>query len=411
MAFIKRDVKDRVVQYPNRYKLKDTTTGNVIAIYDLEADTGTVIEAGTAINKAYLQPIEDALANGSNESYLAFCANVNTASLDAAFGKNNEDRISGIGRQLAMYAWFKGDSKITYPFTNLLSCDTLDDCFSNAYAFGEIILENNYIVGMLNTSPYAKTKFDTAKEDSVKFAKALVSAVSLNPANYANMDIVIADNTAFNSVCNISSLVTTIFTSTMATDKIVASSVGMNTLTANTTSRGLIGFSGTAYQKVALSDMAIGKYVAALAGLTPSSYANMTGIVSDSVAMTQIVKITPALKAIVYSLLAVQKIEGSTTAKNALNISPLKTTFSATCTGSWGVRRSGKIWLISYNHTGYSTGTYSHRYTINGNGTISSYGGDSYQIDYSVNRFMTQIENQLNSSNTGNFTYTIIPCE
>jgi phage-related tail fiber protein len=57
MAFVKRNVKDRVVQYPRRYQLVEVSQG----IYDLVPVTGTVIEEGTAINKAYLQPIEDAL--------------------------------------------------------------------------------------------------------------------------------------------------------------------------------------------------------------------------------------------------------------------------------------------------------------------------------------------------------------
>ena len=57
MAFIKRDVKDRVVQYPRRYQLVEVSQG----IYDLVPVTGTVTEEGTAINKAYLQPIEDGL--------------------------------------------------------------------------------------------------------------------------------------------------------------------------------------------------------------------------------------------------------------------------------------------------------------------------------------------------------------
>lgn len=58
MAFTKRDVKDRVVQYPRRYQLVEVSAG----VYDLVPVTGTVTEAGTAINKAYLQPIEDNLS-------------------------------------------------------------------------------------------------------------------------------------------------------------------------------------------------------------------------------------------------------------------------------------------------------------------------------------------------------------
>lgn len=66
MSFIKRDVKDRVVQYPRRYQLVEVSQG----IYDLVPVTGTVTEEGTAINKAYLQPIEDALGEAVTKEEL-----------------------------------------------------------------------------------------------------------------------------------------------------------------------------------------------------------------------------------------------------------------------------------------------------------------------------------------------------
>jgi len=56
MTFTPRDVKDQVVQYPNRYKIDGVS-------HAIEPDFGTVTEAGTPINRAYLQPIEDYLAN------------------------------------------------------------------------------------------------------------------------------------------------------------------------------------------------------------------------------------------------------------------------------------------------------------------------------------------------------------
>ncbi len=61
MAFVKRDVKDRVVQYPRRYRLVPVTGQE--DTYDLSPVTGTVTEPGTPVNKAYLQPIEDAISD------------------------------------------------------------------------------------------------------------------------------------------------------------------------------------------------------------------------------------------------------------------------------------------------------------------------------------------------------------
>ncbi len=59
MTYTARDVKDRVIQYPGRYKL--TLVAGTTDTYDLEAVPGTVTEAGTAVNRAYLLPIENAL--------------------------------------------------------------------------------------------------------------------------------------------------------------------------------------------------------------------------------------------------------------------------------------------------------------------------------------------------------------
>lgn len=82
MAFTPRIITDRIVQYPKRFKMKDTTTGSVIATYDLEADVGTVTEVGTFINKTYLQSIEDNLGQAiqigdeTNANKVTFSENV-----------------------------------------------------------------------------------------------------------------------------------------------------------------------------------------------------------------------------------------------------------------------------------------------------------------------------------------------
>lgn len=61
MKWTPRTVKDQSVQYPNRYQLKDISTGEVIATYDIEKMSAAGDVAGTEINAAYLQPIEDFL--------------------------------------------------------------------------------------------------------------------------------------------------------------------------------------------------------------------------------------------------------------------------------------------------------------------------------------------------------------
>ncbi len=54
-VFTARTVTDQSVEYPNRFKIDGVS-------HTIETDFGTVTAAGTNVNKAYLQPIEDALA-------------------------------------------------------------------------------------------------------------------------------------------------------------------------------------------------------------------------------------------------------------------------------------------------------------------------------------------------------------
>lgn len=59
MRWTARNIIDRIIQYPSRYKM--TLVAGTTDTYDLEPVTGIVTAEGTKINKAYLQPIEDKL--------------------------------------------------------------------------------------------------------------------------------------------------------------------------------------------------------------------------------------------------------------------------------------------------------------------------------------------------------------
>lgn len=58
MTWIPRDVKDQVVQYPNRFKIDGVP-------HTIEPDFGSVTEPGTIINREYLMPIERKLSMAS----------------------------------------------------------------------------------------------------------------------------------------------------------------------------------------------------------------------------------------------------------------------------------------------------------------------------------------------------------
>lgn len=78
MGFTLRNVKDRLIQYPRRYKLTQVESDT----YDLEPVTGEIIEEGTAINKAYLQPIENTLYLSNNIFTLSGSSNIYTLILN-----------------------------------------------------------------------------------------------------------------------------------------------------------------------------------------------------------------------------------------------------------------------------------------------------------------------------------------
>ena len=86
-------------------------------------------------------------------SYQAFCTAANSDSLDAAFGKNNEENIKFVGKQMALYSWFKGDSKVSYPFTGLKTRNTFANCYTNSYSE---IRANTNLLNLIFASPYAR---------------------------------------------------------------------------------------------------------------------------------------------------------------------------------------------------------------------------------------------------------------
>lgn len=88
-------------------------------------------------------------------SYLAFCGNINTNMIDAAFGKNNENRIKGVGLALAMYAWFKGEDKDENPYTKLIKCDTLTEVGESAI---DEILNSTILYDIISKNTYANGK-------------------------------------------------------------------------------------------------------------------------------------------------------------------------------------------------------------------------------------------------------------
>ncbi len=196
-------MRDRVVQFPNRFRL--TPVDGQPGVYDITLEPGEVTEWGTPYNKATQindetaaalglegdsATVNNALQRAPLASYMAFCGNVNEDMLDAAFGKNNEGRVLGLGRQLAMYAWFKGSE---YEFKELnKSINTtldLEALLSMPPTFYEIF-SSGFIVPLMLASPYAREKYEFyfGEEENVCYIASKLSGLdeSMN-ISYASL--------------------------------------------------------------------------------------------------------------------------------------------------------------------------------------------------------------------------------
>lgn len=92
-------------------------------------------------------------------SYMAFCANVNTESLDVAFGKGIDRYISNLGRQMALYSYFKGVSPIDKPYTLLNTKQRYSEILADDQLKKELIMDD-ILLRLIMSSKYAVTLFE-----------------------------------------------------------------------------------------------------------------------------------------------------------------------------------------------------------------------------------------------------------
>ena len=124
------------------------------------------------------------------------------------------------------------------------------------------------------------------------------------------MTAIIANSTALNAVVTSSTAMATIVAAPVAMAALWRSDTAIKALQANATAWKT--FTGA-------SSSVMGKTVAILAGLNPSSYADMTAIAASSTAMTAVAASSTAMAAVVNSTTACRAIESSATAIAAMN--------------------------------------------------------------------------------------------
>lgn len=104
-------------------------------------------------------------------SYLTFVDGTSTDAVDAALGKNNEERIHGIGTALAMYGKFKDPTiDIDETYGELKKCDLVSDLFHGYYndggAYGSIF-QNQPLFDFIQTT-YLRDSFLTVLADGTR---------------------------------------------------------------------------------------------------------------------------------------------------------------------------------------------------------------------------------------------------
>lgn len=181
------------------------TPAKVKAFHDYIKATTTEAKAGSLTTK-WINPstMLSAIDWYERSSYMAFCANVNSDSLDAAFGKNNVSNIRAIGNQLALYSWFKGDSVTANPYTVTRTLNTLSQIYANPSAAAEVE-STGTIAALIDLSPFAKPIRDSALSNEALLCPIIASRCGLsNSSSFTSVLSLTANSTFMGSKANVS---------------------------------------------------------------------------------------------------------------------------------------------------------------------------------------------------------------
>ena len=136
--------------------------------------------------------------------------------------------------------------------------------------------------------------------------KSIATLAGLSCSAYKDIDAVAASSTAMTAVAASSTAMAAVAASSTAMTAIVAAPVAMAALWRSDTAIKALQANATAWKTfTGASNSVMGKTVAILAGLNPSSYADMTAIAASSTAMAAVVNSTTACRAIESSATAI----------------------------------------------------------------------------------------------------------
>jgi hypothetical protein len=283
MAFTKRDVKDRVVQYPRRYQLVEVQPG----IFDLIPVPGVITEEGTPINKAYLQPIEDALADALEKTgdgkdvivtFTEASAESHIASgekLSVLFGKilKKFKNVAPTSHASAANTYGLGTT------ANYGHCKIRNDLTASAYANGEVLSSYQ---GKILDDKIELMKFKLLKTINIGTALATNQTISLD-TDISSYDIVVlkirGSIVASNSSTNINRFVEYKISTAGGNKSLCSIAITKSTNNVNYNLSGVaFAFKGQYNAGTQKFDFAGGESMTeALVGLTQSGSSDVTG--------------------------------------------------------------------------------------------------------------------------------------
>ena len=155
--------------------------------------------------------------------------------------------------------------------------------------------------------------------------KSIATLAGLSCSAYKDIDAVVASSTAMAAIIANSTALNAVVTSSTAMTAIVKSPGAMAAMWRSDTAIKALQANATAWKTFTGATSAVmGKTVAILAGLNPSSYADMTAIAASSTAMTAIQKSQTALNAIAASSMATAKYAAGAAGLNPADYADMK---------------------------------------------------------------------------------------
>jgi hypothetical protein len=182
--------------------------------------------------------------------------------------------------------------------------------------FNQASAYRNQAIGTLIGEPVTGP-YDTIDQVG-GYYRVVAAMMGLDHTAYTGWDAILNDSVSRDAVANSTSAMAAVAASTTAMDAVIASTSAMDAVANSAVARTAIGTSGLFFDAISSSTMAIGKYVAGVAGLFPSDYASMAAVAASTTAMNAVIASTTAMNAVIASTTAMDAVAASTSAMDAV---------------------------------------------------------------------------------------------